>query len=178
MRLLLLPMLVLSSAAAAQDAWSVVLTDAGPNKILVIKELRTATGLGLKQAKDFVEAPMPQVVKEGLAQDAASAMVSAFEKAGAKAERRSSKGSIEKPKSPGVPVEGSYSVRLESFGSSKIGCIKVVKDETGLGLAETKKLVESAPVFVKEGLTKEQADALVKALVAAGGTATAVGLRK
>lgn len=177
MRLLLFPLLLLSSVAAAQETWSVVLTEVGPNKILVIKEVRTATGLGLKEAKDLVEAPMPQAVKKELTQEAADALVAAFEKAGAKVEARAAKSATPKP-GPGVPREGSYSVRLESFGASKIACIKEVRLATGLGLAETKKLVESAPVFVKEGLSKEQADALVKTLVAAGGTASAVLLRK
>ncbi|MER2559513.1 MAG: ribosomal protein L7/L12 [Myxococcaceae bacterium] len=176
MRELLLPMLLLSSVAAAQETFSVVLTEPGPNKILVIKEVRTATGLGLKEAKDLVEAPMPQPIKKGVSKETADALVAAFEKAGAKVEARGLKSST--AQRPSVPVEGSYSVRLESYGASKIACIKEVRLATGLGLAETKKLVESAPVFVKEGLTKEQADALVKALVAAGGTATAVGIRK
>lgn len=168
-----LAVLLLSSVAAAQETWSVVLTEPGPNKILVIKEVRTATGLGLREAKELVEAPMPQPIKKGVTRAAADALVAAFEKAGAKVEVSGLK-SAGQPKPTGAAVEGSYSVRLESFGTSKIGCIKEVRAATGLGLAETKKLVESAPVFVKEGLSKDQADALVKALVAAGGTATAV----
>ncbi|MBM4777447.1 MAG: ribosomal protein L7/L12 [Archangiaceae bacterium] len=177
MRVLLFPLLLLSSVAAAQDAWSVALTEVGPNKILVIKEVRTATGLGLKEAKDLVEAPMPQSIKKGVTRETADALVAAFEKAGAKVEVLGLK-SPGRPKPTGTAVEGSYSVRLESFGSAKIACIKEVRLATGLGLAETKKLVESAPVFVKEGLSKEQAETLVKALVAAGGTASAVLLRK
>lgn len=176
MRLLLLPLLLLSSVAAAQETWSVVLTEVGPNKIVVIKEVRAATGLGLKEAKDLVEAPMPQPIKKGVTRETADALVAAFEKAGAKVEARGLKSST--PSRPPAAVEGSYSVRLESYGTSKIACIKEVRLATGLGLAETKKLVESAPVFVKEGLTKEQADTLVKALVAAGGTASATLARK
>ncbi len=74
-------------AAAApveeKTAFDVVLMDAGPNKINVIKEVRAVTGLGLKEAKDLVEAA-PKTVKEGVNKEEAAKMKEVIEKAGAK----------------------------------------------------------------------------------------------
>ena len=64
--------------------FDVVLTDAGPNKINVIKEVRTITGLGLKEAKDLVEAGGK--VKEGISKADAETMKKKLEEAGAKVE--------------------------------------------------------------------------------------------
>ena len=63
-----------------------------------------------------------------------------------------------------------FAVLLESFGANKINVIKVVREVTSLGLKEAKELVESAPKAVKEGLSKEDADALKKKLEEAGAT--------
>ncbi|MDH2328565.1 50S ribosomal protein L7/L12 [Cereibacter sp. SYSU M97828] len=75
------------AAAAAEEEkteFDVVLTDAGANKINVIKEVRAITGLGLKEAKDLVEAGGK--VKEGVAKAEAEEMKKKLEAAGAKAE--------------------------------------------------------------------------------------------
>ena len=76
------------AAAAApveeQTEFDVVLTEAGPNKINVIKEVRTITGLGLKEAKDLVEAGGK--VKEAATKTDAEAMKKKLEDAGAKVE--------------------------------------------------------------------------------------------
>ena len=74
-------------AAAAEEEkteFDVVLTEAGPNKINVIKEVRTITGLGLKEAKDLVEAGGK--VKEGATKADAEALKKKLEDAGAKVE--------------------------------------------------------------------------------------------
>lgn len=74
------------AAAEEKTEFSVVLTDAGANKINVIKELRVVvTGLGLKEAKDLVEGA-PKTVKEGASKDEANKIKTALEKAGAKVE--------------------------------------------------------------------------------------------
>ena len=76
-----------AGAAAAEEEkteFDVVLTDAGPNKINVIKEVRTITGLGLKEAKDLVEAGGK--VKEGASKADAETMKKRLEDAGAKVE--------------------------------------------------------------------------------------------
>ncbi len=75
------------AAAAAEEKteFNVVLADAGANKIAVIKEVRTITGLGLKEAKDLVEGA-PQTVKENVAKADAEEMKKKLEAAGAKVE--------------------------------------------------------------------------------------------
>ena len=82
-------MMAAGPAAAAEvveekTEFDVVLTEAGPNKINVIKEVRTITGLGLKEAKDLVEAGGK--VKEGATKTDAEAMKKKLEDAGAKVE--------------------------------------------------------------------------------------------
>ena len=66
-----------------------------------------------------------------------------------------------------------FEVVLESFdASSKIKVLKEVRNTTGLGLGEAKALVEAAPKTIKEGATKEDAEALKKAIEAVGGKVT------
>jgi large subunit ribosomal protein L7/L12 len=72
------------AAAEEQTEFNVTLTEVGPNKINVIKAVRELTGLGLKEAKDLVEAA-PKAVKEGVAKDEANAAKAKLEEAGAKA---------------------------------------------------------------------------------------------
>jgi large subunit ribosomal protein L7/L12 len=61
-----------------------------------------------------------------------------------------------------------FDVMLTSFGQSKVAVIKAVRALTGLGLKEAKETVESAPVAVKEGVTKEEAEDVQKKLEEAG----------
>ncbi len=61
-----------------------------------------------------------------------------------------------------------FDVMLTSFGDKKINVIKVIRAVTNLGLKEAKDLVESAPVAVKEGATKEEADEIKGQLEEAG----------
>ena len=70
---------------AEKDTFDVMLTDVGDKKINIIKEVRAATGLGLKEAKDLVEAA-PKAVKEGVAKAEAEELKKKFEEAGAKIE--------------------------------------------------------------------------------------------
>ncbi len=72
-------------AAAEKDEFDVVLTEAGASKIIVIKEVRGITGLGLKEAKDLVEGA-PSTVKEGLPKAEAEDMKKQLEEAGASVE--------------------------------------------------------------------------------------------
>lgn len=62
-----------------------------------------------------------------------------------------------------------FNVHLASAGEQKIQIIKVVKEVLGLGLKEAKDLVDKAPVMLKEGMKKEEADALKKQIEDAGG---------
>jgi large subunit ribosomal protein L7/L12 len=73
-----------AEAAEEKTEFDVVLTDAGPNKINVIKEVRAITGLGLKEAKDLVEAGGK--VKEAASKADAEAVKKKLEEAGAKVE--------------------------------------------------------------------------------------------
>jgi large subunit ribosomal protein L7/L12 len=63
----------------------------------------------------------------------------------------------------------SFDVHLTAAGDQKIGVIKVVKEALGLGLKEAKDLVDAAPSKIKEGMKKEDAEALKKAIETAGG---------
>jgi len=74
-----------AAAAEEQTEFSAVLTEVGPNKIPVIKVVRELTGLGLKEAKDLVDAH-PKAVKEGIAKDEADKIKAALEEQGAKVE--------------------------------------------------------------------------------------------
>jgi len=81
---------VAAAAAPAEEAeekteFDVVLVSFGDSKVNVIKEVRAITGLGLKDAKDLVEAA-PKTVKEGVAKEEAMKMKEQIEKAGAKVE--------------------------------------------------------------------------------------------
>jgi large subunit ribosomal protein L7/L12 len=62
----------------------------------------------------------------------------------------------------------SFDVILVEAGAAKLGVVKVVKDLTGLGLKEAKDLVDGAPKPVKEGIAKEEAESIKKALEEAG----------
>jgi large subunit ribosomal protein L7/L12 len=74
-----------AEAAEEQTEFSAVLAEVGPNKIPVIKVVRELTGLGLKEAKDLVDAA-PKPVKEGVAKDEAEKIKAALEEQGAKVE--------------------------------------------------------------------------------------------
>ena len=73
------------AAAEEKDEFDVVLTAAGDKKINVIKEVRGITGLGLKEAKEFVES-CPKAVKEGVSTEEAEEIKKKLEEAGASAE--------------------------------------------------------------------------------------------
>ncbi len=74
-----------AEAAEEQTEFEAVLTEVGPNKIPVIKVVRELTGLGLKEAKDLVDAA-PKAVKEGVDKDEAEKIKAALEEQGAKVE--------------------------------------------------------------------------------------------
>jgi large subunit ribosomal protein L7/L12 len=73
------------AAAEEQTEFEAVLTDVGANKILVIKAVRELTGLGLKEAKDLVDAA-PKAVKEGVTREEADAVKEKLAEAGATVE--------------------------------------------------------------------------------------------
>ena len=74
-----------AGAAEEKTSFNVVLKDAGANKIPVIKVVRDATGLGLKEAKDLVDGA-PKAIKEGVSKEEAEELKAKFEEAGATVE--------------------------------------------------------------------------------------------
>ena len=74
-----------AGAAEEKSSFDVILKDAGANKIPVIKVVRDATGLGLKEAKDLVDGA-PKAVKEGVSKEEAEELKAKFEEAGATVE--------------------------------------------------------------------------------------------
>ncbi|OGS80787.1 MAG: 50S ribosomal protein L7/L12 [Flavobacteria bacterium RIFCSPLOWO2_12_FULL_31_7] len=68
----------------------------------------------------------------------------------------------------GAAEQTEFTVVLKEAGASKLGVVKAVKELTGLGLKEAKDLVDAAPTNVKEGVSKDEAEGLKKALEEAG----------
>ena len=71
---------------------------------------------------------------------------------------------------PAAEEKTEFDVILTGFGDKKLGVIKVVREITGLGLKEAKDLVEGCPKAIKEGVSKEEAEALKKQLEEGGAT--------
>jgi large subunit ribosomal protein L7/L12 len=72
---------------------------------------------------------------------------------------------------PAAEEKTEFTVMLTAAGDNKVNVIKVVRAVTGLGLKEAKDLVDGAPKPVKEGISKADAEALLKQIVEAGGKA-------
>lgn len=72
---------------------------------------------------------------------------------------------------PAAEEKTEFDVILKEVGANKVQVIKAVKDATGLGLVEAKAIVDGAPKAVKEGISKEDAEALAAKLKEAGATA-------
>ena len=73
---------------------------------------------------------------------------------------------------PAAEEKTEFGVELTESGANKIAVIKVVKEITGLGLADAKGLVDGAPKMVKEGVKKEEAEEMKKKIEEAGGKVT------
>ena len=71
---------------------------------------------------------------------------------------------------PAAEEKTEFDVVLASFGANKLNVIKAVREITGLGLKDAKDLVEGAPKTVKEGVSKDEAESIKKALTEAGAT--------
>ena len=76
------------------------------------------------------------------------------------------------PAAAAAEEKSEFDVELTAIGEQKIAVIKVVKEALALGLAESKTLVESAPAMLKQGMKKEDAEALKKKIEEAGGKVT------
>ena len=76
------------------------------------------------------------------------------------------------PAAGGAEEKSEYDVELTSFGEKKMDVIKVVRTITGLGLKESKELVEGAPKNIKEGASKDEAESIKKQLEEVGAQVT------
>jgi large subunit ribosomal protein L7/L12 len=79
------------------------------------------------------------------------------------------------PAAAAAPAEAAeeqseFTIKMSSFGANKVAVIKVVRSVTGLGLKDAKDMVEGAPITVKEGVSKQEADDAKKQLEEAGAT--------
>ena len=108
-------------------------------------------GLTLLEASQLVK-----LLEEKLGVSAAAAAVAAAPAAGAAAA------------APAAEEKTEFTVVLTAAGANKINVIKVVREITSLGLKEAKDLVDGAPKTVKEGITKDEAEAMKKMFVDAG----------
>ena len=106
-------------------------------------------GLTLLEASQLVK-----MLEEKLGVSAAAASVAAPAAAGAAA--------------PAAEEKTEFTVVLTAAGANKINVIKVVREVTSLGLKEAKDLVDGAPKSIKEGVTKDEAEAIKKKFVEAG----------
>ena len=153
------------------ESYTVILSSMGPNKVNVIKAVREVTALGLREAKELVEAA-PTTVAEGLSEEEAESMKGTLEAAGAEVDLEcedegAGEESDEEESAASDECE-SYTVILSSMGPNKVNVIKAVREVTALGLREAKELVEAAPTVVAEGLSEEEAESMKGTLEAAG----------
>ncbi|HIU06144.1 MAG TPA: 50S ribosomal protein L7/L12 [Candidatus Onthoplasma faecigallinarum] len=112
----------------------------------IVEEIKTKTAVELNE--------LVKALEEEFGVSAAAAVVAGPAVAGEAA--------------PAVEEKTEFNVVLKEIGANKIGVIKAVRESTGLGLMEAKNLVESAPATIKENVPTEEAEALKKALEAAG----------
>ncbi len=79
-------------------------------------------------------------------------------------------GAVAGAAAPAAEEKTEFDVIMTAFGDKKLNVIKVIREITGLGLKEAKEMVEGAPKAVKEGVSKDEAESLKKALEEAGAT--------
>jgi len=115
----------------------------------IVSEIESMSVLDLSELVKILEK------KFGVSAAAAVAVAAAPVAAGAAAEEKSA-----------------FNVELTDSGAQKIAVIKVVKEALALGLKEAKDIVDGAPAMLKEGMKKDEAEALKKAIEAAGGKVT------
>lgn len=166
------PPITLSGDFPQASTYDVRLDSGGANKLAVVKIVKDFTGLGLKEAKDLVDAA-PAVVAHNLDPSQANVLRQALLEAGASAVSVPIGGTgvglqINLPQQQ---VTSAYDVVLTAGGANKLAVVKVVKDATGLGLKEAKDLVDSAPAVVLKNADPAVAAQLAQLLSEAGGTA-------
>src|SRR5215203_3906691 len=113
----------------------------------------------LKEKSLLEASELVKLIEETFGVSAAAAAVAAPAAGGAAAEA-----------APAAEEKTEFDVILQAAGGNKINVIKVVREITSLGLKEAKDLVEAAPKAVKEGVSKDEADAIKAKLADAGAT--------
>jgi large subunit ribosomal protein L7/L12 len=119
--------------------------------------LEQIKGLTLLEAAQLVKG-----IEEAFGVSAAAAAVAAAPAAGG--------GAAAAAAAPAAEEKTEFTVVLTSAGANKINVIKAVREVTNLGLKEAKDLVDGAPKVIKEGVTKEEAEAIKKKFTEAGAT--------
>jgi ribosomal protein L7/L12 len=155
-----------SASSGSGTGFEVVLHHFGTRKIDVIKLIREATGLGLKEAKDLSEST-DAVLKSGMREDEAQRFARALAAVDARVSVRGAPAPAPERSNLPEPTVG-YGVVLRSCGSNKISVIKLIREATALGLKEAKDLAESTDVMIKDGLSGGEAQALAQSLTAMG----------
>ena len=146
--------------------YEVVLVDAGDNALDVVKEIRNNAGLDLAGSKKVVD-EAPATVASELSKEEAEDLKTVLEAAGATVEVKE----IERPKSTDSKGEKTeFEVVLVDAGENMLEVVKEIRNNTELGLAESKEIVDEAPKTVASGLSKEEAENLKKVLEAVGAT--------
>jgi len=152
-----------ASSATEKTSFSVILKSAGHAKLGVVKCVKELTGLGLKDSKELVD-NAPSTISRGLSKAEAEIIATTLKKAGAVVEIKKTL--------PGNSVSASqktsFTVILKSAGHAKLGVIKCVKELTGLGLKDSKELVDNAPSTIRRGLSKSEAEIIATTLKKAG----------
>lgn len=148
---------------------SVILVEAGHNKIAVIKVIRKATQYGLKEAKDLAEAtPTPILV--GVSETFAQSIAAELQQAGASVAVDDGSGNLQavsgvvaanlvgytNPTTTALPP-GEWQLILVEAGKNKINVIKVIRQHTTLGLKEAKDLADAPSSFLLQGVDENTA---------------------
>ena len=159
---------------AEQTEYDVILKSAGQAKLGVVKAVYQM-GLGLKEAKEIVD-KAPVVVVKNVSKAKAEALKAALEEEGATVEIRGVGGtepviSVSSTGNTDGEKKTAFDVILVSAGQAKLGVVKTVKWEMGLGFKEAKEIVDKAPVVVVKNVSKAKAEALKAALEEAGAEA-------
>lgn len=171
-----LPIAAAEAISTAGD-YSVVLVNTGRKKINVIKTIREATNLGLKEAKDMTEST-PRTILRGVSEAHAQKIVRELLRDEATAEVIHGTGPmpITSPQASFVPpptqpiATNGWNVVLMDGGNTKIMVIKVIREHLELGLKEAKDLVDRTPSLLVNQVAEAKAHEFARDLQAAGAT--------
>ena len=151
------------STPAQSGEYDVVLMNAYVSKLETIKAVREITGMGLKEAKDIVEAA-PRLVKTVFGLDEANRIADAIRASGAEVEIRGKNKQAAAPQPTVSSPASKYDVIFSGYSCSKLNAVNAVKNAAGLGLKEAKDIVEAAPRLVKTVSGLDEANRIADAI--------------